>query len=150
LLPAPDELTTISFHLPLHRFLGVTLQRLCAAHGGAEALASLVAEPTSLLSRAVLRLRCSIVRVAWFQVVPLDTVADAARASRSTAGACAESRGPSAVRCSGRCEWKCTVVVDDGTGQAKLSASGDLAVQLLGCDAREVRWIEELAPAYRA
>ena len=113
-------------------------------------VASLVAEPTSLLSRAVLRLRCSIVRVAWFQVVPLDTVADAARASRSTAGACAESRGPTAVRCSGRCEWKCTVVVDDGTGQAKLSASGDLAVQLLGCDAREVRWIEELAPAYRA
>ena len=30
LLPAPDELTSISFHLPLHRFLGVTLQRLCA------------------------------------------------------------------------------------------------------------------------
>ena len=44
LLPVPDELTTISFHLPLHRFLGVTLQRLCAAHGGAEALASLVAK----------------------------------------------------------------------------------------------------------
>ena len=44
LLPAPDELTTISFHLPLHRFLGVTLQRLCAAHGAAEALASLVAK----------------------------------------------------------------------------------------------------------